>query len=372
MSERDDDDKQRKRRAERSSSPRRSYEREALRAHGKQSLIEPASSSSTPHPSSSPGKRTLVEGHATPAQTEVEQHAHLLTTARGEITGIQSSALPAFLKAMQRKGRGAIAHESAVMRAGHRVQHMMLVAEQRVQALCDAGLSGDPAVSLLRSDLAALREHATLLGAYRGAEELLHANDARSQESSPKRKSALDTHGLGALGRTEPAAADATRRAPATPASLHEQLVEMKATAHAAALMLARPTTKDRGDRWQFLNTLDRIDDPALRAKTLEKFQAQTGMPLRTFIRSTAWHSDRDEEQALELISPRRDTAERDLQAMDAAARKKLAADAARLRSRTRISRARTRASRLPPRPRSGSSRFELSTSTRSVSAPPP
>lgn len=116
--------------------------------------------------------------------------------------------------------------------------------------------------------------------------------------------------------------------APAKPASRNEALVDMQATAHAAALTLTRHTTNDPQARWKFLNTLDRIDDPVLRAKTLQQFQAQTGMPLQVFIDNTEWHSDRDQEQALALISPERGAAERDLQALSPEDRKKLSAKA--------------------------------------------
>ena len=117
-------------------------------------------------------------------------------------------------------------------------------------------------------------------------------------------------------------------KAPATPASLHDQLVDMQATAHAAALIATRGTTGDAHARWQFLNTLDRVADPAMRHKMMAKFAVQTGTSLQDFITTTDWHSRRDQEQALDLISPKRDAAEHEMQAMSPAARKKLTADA--------------------------------------------
>ena len=51
-------------------------------------------------------------------------------------------------------------------------------------------------------------------------------------------------------------------------------------------------------------------------------------MPLQVFIQNTEWHGDRDQEQALALISPERGTAESELQALSPEARKKLNAGA--------------------------------------------
>src|SRR5262245_40905414 len=79
---------------------------------------------------------------------------------------------------------------------------------------------------------------------------------------------------------------------------------DMQASAYATQLMLSKGKTDDKKARWEFLNTLDRIDDPVVRAKVLAKFREQNrGQSLEEFIKHADWDGGRDKQQALEMIS---------------------------------------------------------------------
>ena len=93
-------------------------------------------------------------------------------------------------------------------------------------------------------------------------------------------------------------------------------------------LVHAMEHTDERDGRWKLLNTLDRLDDPALRETVLARFQARTGRPLSDVIATSEWHGARDKTQAQALISPARAKTEREIAAMSPAERAKLQADA--------------------------------------------
>lgn len=118
-------------------------------------------------------------------------------------------------------------------------------------------------------------------------------------------------------------AAAPPRRAPVPPA-LKAALDDMRAAAETAVLVTSMHQTGDRDGRWRFLNTLDRVDDPAVRAKMKAQFAAQTGKSLDDFVATTTWHSPRDREQAAELIGDRRGDTERSIATKSPHEQKKL------------------------------------------------
>lgn len=113
-----------------------------------------------------------------------------------------------------------------------------------------------------------------------------------------------------------------------THADPKEQLADAKANMYSTMLVLNRGSVSDPKARFAFLNTLDQVDDPVVRHKMMEKFQAATGQSLQDFVGHADWHGGRDKEQALHMISAERDQAEAKIQAMTPAARKELEAKA--------------------------------------------
>ena len=77
-----------------------------------------------------------------------------------------------------------------------------------------------------------------------------------------------------------------------------EQLADAKANIYSTLLVMNRGSVSDPKARWQFLNTLDQVDDPVVRHKMMEKFEASTGQSLQDFIGTADWHGGRDKEQA--------------------------------------------------------------------------
>ncbi len=104
-----------------------------------------------------------------------------------------------------------------------------------------------------------------------------------------------------------------------------------KAVAMAAELASYSRGMNDKHSR-AFIQRLDEIDDPALRTKVKEQFQAQTGQSLEGFIRGCHdWNNNgenRDREAALQLISKERDDAENAVAKMSPAERAKKEEDA--------------------------------------------
>lgn len=98
-------------------------------------------------------------------------------------------------------------------------------------------------------------------------------------------------------------------------------LAELEGANHAAILALHRGGVGDPRARWQFLNALDRVSDPAVRRATAAQFAAQTGESLAAFIETAPWHGAHDRAQARSLISPERDAAAGELAAMSPSAR---------------------------------------------------
>ncbi len=115
---------------------------------------------------------------------------------------------------------------------------------------------------------------------------------------------------------------------PSAPLSRHDQQAQIQANIAATVLVMQRGATDTPTARFEFLNTLDRVDDPAVRDRMMAKFEQMTGQPLDTFITQAEWGGIRDKDQALELISPRRGAAEKELAKQSPAQRKQLRAKA--------------------------------------------
>lgn len=118
------------------------------------------------------GKQTLVEktaGHA--KQPDIYQHT--VDAVHRELSGLRTSALPAFIRALRRKDLAPIAKQLEVMRAAHRVQHMLLTAEKHVRDLEVSQWFSDPMVTWLRANVDVLFARARRIGVFRGAEHLV-------------------------------------------------------------------------------------------------------------------------------------------------------------------------------------------------------
>ena len=122
----------------------------------------------------------------------------------------------------------------------------------------------------------------------------------------------------------------------ATPTANHDEsaekikdsVAELNATTYAALLVAAKDDTDSKQARWQFLNVLDRCDDPLTRHKMAEKFEHLTGQSLESFIKNASWAGKRDQAQALQMISSQRDAADAKLEKLSPAQRKELTAKA--------------------------------------------
>jgi hypothetical protein len=111
-------------------------------------------------------------------------------------------------------------------------------------------------------------------------------------------------------------------------AALETNAVDALASTHTSVLLAAKDSADSKHDRWHLLNELDRISDPAVRHRVLAKFQGATGESLHDFVASADWQGDRDQDQALALISPERDAIETAIAHKTPDARAKLTADA--------------------------------------------
>ncbi|MGE3459653.1 MAG: hypothetical protein AB7O24_31360 [Kofleriaceae bacterium] len=100
------------------------------------------------------------------------------------------------------------------------------------------------------------------------------------------------------------------KKAAGMPPAMKEAMDNMRAAAETAVLVSTMGQVGDRNGRWKFLNTLDRIDDPTVRAKVKQQFEAQTKQSLDHFIETAPWHSKRDREQAQDMVSSKRDHTE--------------------------------------------------------------
>jgi hypothetical protein len=66
----------------------------------------------------------------------------------------------------------------------------------------------------------------------------------------------------------------------------HSAISNAHAIAEAAILAVAKKKTNDRDGRFMFLNSLDRVDDPATRHKMMDHYKSITGEKLDTTIGS--------------------------------------------------------------------------------------
>ena len=154
---------------------------------------------------------------------EPDLHARAVETAIGEIKAIRGSALPAYIRAMRAKGLDDISRRRAIMDASLKLQHMLMVVEQRVQTMWDGKWRNDHVLAVLRHEIATLKARAARIGVYRGAEELLAREEAQYTNSASSAKTAQDAKNEArretrirrrALGTTAPAATPVMAAAP--------------------------------------------------------------------------------------------------------------------------------------------------------------
>ncbi len=128
---------------------------------------------------------------------------------------------------------------------------------------------------------------------------------------------------------TEPAA-DPTAKKLDPVAQIQANLAAINGRNYAQVLVQNVDNTDNKKARWEFLNTLDRVDDPATRHQMMTAFAEQTGQSLEEFITQADWHGERDRAQALSLISPERDAAAARIEAMSPDEQKALKVNAKR------------------------------------------
>ncbi len=89
----------------------------------------------------------------------------------------------------------------------------------------------------------------------------------------------------------------------------------MKASAFNAALML-HGTKGDRNSQYEMTHVLESADDALTRQKMKEQFAAQTNGSLGDYLGKQKWDSAHGKDQALDLVSEKRDVATNNLAAM--------------------------------------------------------
>lgn len=106
---------------------------------------------------------------------------------------------------------------------------------------------------------------------------------------------------------------------------------DVSAIGYAATLTSLAHDMNDKNSR-AFINTLDKINDPDLRAKVKHQFEAQNHQTLENFIQHCDdWNNNgdnRDKSAAMQLISKERDQAEANIAKMDPDERKRKEKDA--------------------------------------------
>lgn len=112
--------------------------------------------------------------------------------------------------------------------------------------------------------------------------------------------------------------------ATARPQTPEQKIAAAHAIAEAAVLAVSMNQTDDKAGRFNVINTLDRVEDPETRHLMMANFKTMTGKSLETSLETAKWHSERDKEQALDLISPKRDQAHETLVSLPPDKRKKL------------------------------------------------
>ncbi len=101
--------------------------------------------------------------------------------------------------------------------------------------------------------------------------------------------------------------------APGLDPKLKDAMDNVRAIAETQTLIATMGKVGDQRGRWQFLNTLDRVDDPAVRSKMKKQFEEQTGQTLDHFIDTAGFYSKRDREQAKDMLSDERGETEKKL-----------------------------------------------------------
>ncbi len=101
--------------------------------------------------------------------------------------------------------------------------------------------------------------------------------------------------------------------APGLDPKIKDAMDNVRAIAETQTLIATMGKVGDQRGRWQFLNTLDRVDDPAVRAKMKKQFEEQTGQTLDHFIDTAGFYSKRDREQAKDMLSDERGETEKKL-----------------------------------------------------------
>lgn len=133
-----------------------------------------------------PGKQTLVEktfGHT----KQPDLYTHTVDAVQRDLRALRTTVLPSFIRALRRTDLEPIARHLEVMRAAHKVQHMLLVADERVRHLEKSQWFEDPMVRWLRANVDGLVAQARRLGAYRGSEHLV---PRREEPQRPRTRNA--------------------------------------------------------------------------------------------------------------------------------------------------------------------------------------
>ena len=121
---------------------------------------------------------------------------------------------------------------------------------------------------------------------------------------------------------------DATKDAATIPPDFYEKLAAMKASAFNAALQV-HAKNGDRASQFEMMHVLESADDALTRRKMKEQFAAQNHGSLTDFLGNTTWDNARSKDEALELVSARRDETTNKLAAMSPEKREALEEQAA-------------------------------------------
>ena len=136
---------------------------------------------------------------------------------------------------------------------------------------------------------------------------------AKSAPSKPA-ANAAQTTASATVAVSSPASASPAKT-PGIPPDFAEKLAAMKASAFNAALMV-HGKKGDRNSQYEMLQVLESADDTLTRTKMKEQFAAQTNGSLTDYLGKQKWESAHGKDEALDLMSDKRDITTSNLAAM--------------------------------------------------------
>jgi hypothetical protein len=167
-------------------------------SQAKRIAIEPALSTA--------GKRTLTQEQTYGAP---DLYTRAIQSARRDLRAVRTTVLPLFIKTLRDKTLEPLTMQTQLATVAMQVRHLLMTANQHVNALEKAAPYRDPMVLFLRHDVDTLAARAGKLGVYRGAEDMIprrHVDEtkqvlSRGEAAQRVRKPSAATQRLQAIAK---------------------------------------------------------------------------------------------------------------------------------------------------------------------------